>query len=162
MYSSPGADWASRQVNAQRKREASKKEANRPTGTELTQLTSKLDELTQAQGLQQVILQQQQEQIGEQQRQLAEQQKQLEWQQAELKTAQEQLAEQQKTLKSIVDDQGSTVSQLKTITSSLAATDVRVDQIQHTLYDNQVWLKDQLSKLDQRVTALEHKGTVTG
>lgn len=162
VYSSPGADWASRQVNAQRKREASKKEANRPTGTELTQLTSKLDELTQAQGLQQVILQQQQEQLGEQQRQLAEQQKQLEWQQAELKTAQEQLAEQQKTLKSIVDDQGSTVSQLKTITSSLAATDGRVDQIQHTLYENQVWLKDQLSKLDQRVTALENKGTVTG
>ena len=162
VYSSPGADWASRQVNAQRKREASKKEANRPTGTELTQLTSKLDELTQAQGLQQVILQQQQEQIGEQQRQLAEQQKQLEWQQAELKTAQEQLAEQQKTLKSIVDDQGSTVNQLKAITSSLAATDGRVDQIQHTLYENQVWLKDQLSKLDQRVTALENKGTVTG
>ena len=155
MYSSPGADWASRQVNAQRKREASKKEANRPTGTELTQLTSKLDELTQAQGLQQIILQQQQEQ-------LAEQQKQLEWQQAELKTAQEQLAEQQKTLKSIVDDQGSTVSQLKTITSSLAATDVRVDQIQHTLYDNQVWLKTQLDNLDRRVTALEKKGTVTG
>ena len=74
VYSSPGADWASRQVNAQRKREASKKEANRPTGTELTQLTSKLDELTQAQGLQQVILQQQQEQLAEQQRMLKEQQ----------------------------------------------------------------------------------------
>lgn len=162
VYSSPGADWAARQVNAQRRREASKKEANRPTGTELTQLTSKLDELTQAQGLQQVILQQQQERIAEQQRQLAEQQKQLEQQQAELKTAQEQLAEQQKTLKSIVDDQGSTVNQLKTITSSLAATDEKVDTIQHTLYDNQVWLKDQLSKLDQRVTALENKGTVTG
>lgn len=155
VYTSPGADWAARQVNAQRKREASKKEANRPTGTELTQLTSKLDELTQTQGLQQIILQQQQEQI-------AEQQKQIEQQQAELKTAQEQLAEQQKTLKSIVDDQGSTVNQLKTITSGLAATDGRVDRIQHTLYDNQVWLKDQLSKLDQRVTALEHKGTVTG
>lgn len=155
VYSSPGADWASRQVNAQRRREASKKEANRPTGTELTQLTSKLDELTQAQGLQQIILQQQQEQI-------AEQQKQLERQQAELKTAQEQLAEQQKTLKSIVDDQGSTVNQLKAITSGLAATDGRVDRIQHTLYDNQVWIKGQLSKLDRRVTALEHKGTVTG
>lgn len=155
VYSSPGADWASRQVNAQRKREASKKEANRPTGTELTQLTSKLDELTQAQGLQQIILQQQQEQI-------AEQQKQLERQQAELKTAQEQLAEQQKTLKSIVDDQVSTVNQLKAITSGLAATDGRVDQIQHTLYDNQVWLKTQLDNLDRRVTALEKKGTVTG
>ena len=51
---------------------------------------------------------------------------------------------------------------MKAITSSLAATDGRVDQIQHTLYENQVWLKDQLSKLDQRVTALENKGTVTG
>ena len=61
-----------------------------------------------------------------------------------------------------MDDQGSTVNQLKAITSGLAATDGRVDQIQHTLYKNQVWLKDQLSKLDQRVTALENKGTVTG
>lgn len=149
VYTSPGADWAARQVNAQRKREASKKEANRPTGTELTQLTSKLDELTQAQGLQQVIMQQRQ-------------QEQLKSQQASLEAQQKQLGQIVDQLKGIVDDQGSTVSQLKTITDNLAATDGRVDQIQHTLYDNQVWLKNQLDNLDKRVTALENKGTVTG
>ncbi|BAQ30512.1 SGNH/GDSL hydrolase family protein [Bifidobacterium scardovii] len=169
VYTSPGADWATRQVNAQRKREASKKEANRPTGTELTQLTSKLDELTQTQGLQQVIIEQQQAALAKQQAQLEAQQEQLKAAQDQLKSQQASLEAQQKQLgqivdqlKGIVDDQGSTVSQLKTVTDNLAATDGRVDQIQHTLYDNQVWLKTQLDNLDRRVTALENKGTVTG
>lgn len=162
VYSSPGADWASRQVNAQRKREASKKEANRPTGTELTQLTSKLDELTQAQGLQQIIIEQQQAQLEVQQEQLKAAQDRLKSQQTALETQQKQLGQIVDQLKGIVDDQGSTVSQLKTITDNLAATDGRVDQIQHTLYSNQVWLKNQLDNLNRRVIALENKGTVTG
>lgn len=162
VYTSPGADWASRQVNAQRKREASKKEANRPTGTELTQLTSKLDELTQAQGLQQVIIEQQQAQLEVQQEQLKAAQDRLKSQQTALEAQQKQLGQIVDQLKGIVDDQGSTVSQLKTITDNLAATDGRVDQIQHTLYSNQVWLKNQLDNLNRRVTALENKGTVTG
>lgn len=162
VYTSPGADWASRQVNAQRKREASKKEANRPTGTELTQLTSKLDELTQAQGLQQVIIEQQQAQLEVQQEQLKAAQDRLKSQQTALEAQQKQLGQIVDQLMGIVDDQGSTVSQLKTITDNLAATDGRVDQIQHTLYSNQVWLKNQLDNLNRRVTALENKGTVTG
>ncbi len=126
VYSSPGADWASRQVNAQRKREASKKEANRPTGTELTQLTSKLDELTQAQGLQQVILQQQQEQLRQQQEMLDRQQQQLKQQQDALAGQQDQLRQQQaslqsqqKQLESIVGQQGETVASLQTVTADL-------------------------------------------
>ncbi|MDK7090390.1 hypothetical protein QP369_24975, partial [Escherichia coli] len=82
--------------------------------------------------------------------------------QASLEAQQKQLGQIVDQLKGIVDDQGSTVSQLKTVTDNLAATDGRVDQIQHTLYDNQVWLKTQLDNLDRRVTALENKGTVTG
>lgn len=126
VYSSPGADWASRQVNAQRKREASKKEANRPTGTELTQLTSKLDALTRAQGLQQVILQQQQEQLRQQQEMLDRQQQQLKQQQDALAGQQEQLRQQQaslqsqqKQLESIVGQQGETVAALQTVTADL-------------------------------------------
>lgn len=45
-YSSGLNDWASRQVEATRRREAEKREANRPTGTELGGVTQKLDELT--------------------------------------------------------------------------------------------------------------------
>lgn len=119
VYSSPGADWASRQVNAQRKREASKKEANRPTGTELTQLTSKLDELTQAQGLQQVILQQQQEMLDRQQQQLKQQQDALAGQQEQLRQQQASLQSQQKQLESIVGQQGETVASLQTVTADL-------------------------------------------
>jgi lysophospholipase L1-like esterase len=63
IYVSQGVDQFAREVNARRKREAAKNEANRPTGTELTQLTSKLDALTQIQALQQVILRRQQEDL---------------------------------------------------------------------------------------------------
>lgn len=136
------------QQRGRERREKQKREANRPTGTELGQITRKLDELTQ--------------ELKRQQQELARQQAELAKQQAQLEAQQKQLGQIVDQLKGIVDDQGSTVNQLKTITGNLAATDGRVDRIQHTLYDNQVWLKDQLSKLDQRVTALEHKGTVTG
>lgn len=168
-YMPGNADPYLAQQRGREQQEKQKREANRPTGTELGQITRKLDELTQE-------LKRQQEELARQQAELAKQQAQLEAQQEQLKTAQEQLKIQQASLeaqqkqlgqivdqlKGIVDDQGSTVNQLKTITDNLAATDGRVDQIQRTLYDNQVWLKDQLSTLDQRVTALENKGTVTG
>jgi lysophospholipase L1-like esterase len=70
IYVSQGVDQFAREVNARRKREAAKNEANRPTGTELTQLTSKLDALTQIQALQQIILQQQQSVLQRQQEDL--------------------------------------------------------------------------------------------
>ena len=119
-------DMLTRQVRTQRRREAEKREANRPTGTELTQLTSKLDALTRAQGLQQVILQQQQEQLRQQQEMLDRQQQQLKQQQDALAGQQEQLRQQQaslqsqqKQLESIVGQQGETVASLQTVTADL-------------------------------------------
>jgi hypothetical protein len=119
-------DMLTRQVRTQRRREAEKREANRPTGTELTQLTSKLDALTRAQGLQQVILQQQQEQLRQQQEMLDRQQQQLKQQQDALAGQQDQLRQQQaslqsqqKQLESIVGQQGETVASLQTVTADL-------------------------------------------
>lgn len=66
-YTSGGNSWIAAQIQTRNRREAEKREANRPTGTELTQLTSKLDALTRAQGLQQVILRQQQDALAGQQ-----------------------------------------------------------------------------------------------
>lgn len=150
VYSSPGADWASRQVNAQRKREASKKEANRPTGTELTQLTSKLDELTQAQGLQQVILQQQQEQLAEQQRMLKEQQDQFAAQQKQLKSVQDQQASMLSTLQSQQTQLGQMQSNLENSIRSYINTN-----LVPTLNANFAKVDDRLDKLEARVGKLE-------
>lgn len=150
VYSSPGADWASRQVNAQRKREASKKEANRPTGTELTQLTSKLDELTQAQGLQQVILQQQQEQLAEQQRMLKEQQDQFAAQQKQLKSVQDQQASMLSTLQSQQTQLGQMQSNLENSIRSYINTN-----LVPTLNANFAKVDDRFDKLEARVGKLE-------
>ena len=150
VYSSPGADWASRQVNAQRKREASKKEANRPTGTELTQLTSKLDELTQAQGLQQVILQQQQEQLAEQQRMLKEQQDQFAAQQKQLKSVQDQQASMLSTLQSQQTQLGQMQSNLENSIRSYINTN-----LVPTLNANFAKVADRFDKLEARVGKLE-------
>ena len=132
-YSSGLSDWASRQVEATRRREAEKREANRPTGTELGGVTQKLDELTQAQGVQQVLLEQQQDELDAHQEKLEKQQEslksqqdqltthqdELERQQKALKTAQDTLAEQQEILKGVVDGQGEQVTNLKTISDNL-------------------------------------------
>lgn len=129
VYSSPGADWASRQVNAQRKREASKKEANRPTGTELTQLTSKLDELTQAQGLQQVILQQQQEQLAEQQKQLKSVQDQQASMLSTLQSQQTQLGQMQSNLENSIRSYINT-NLVPTLNANFAKVDDRFDKLE--------------------------------
>lgn len=125
-YISGGNSWTAGQIQRLNRREAEKREANRPTGTELTQLTSKLDALTRAQGLQQVILQQQQEQLRQQQEMLDRQQQQLKQQQDALAGQQEQLRQQQaslqsqqKQLESIVGQQGETVAYLQTVTADL-------------------------------------------
>ena len=125
-YISGGNSWTAGQIQRLNRREAEKREANRPTGTELTQLTSKLDALTRAQGLQQVILLQQQEQLRQQQEMLDRQQQQLEQQQDALAGQQDQLRQQQasmqsqqKQLESIVGQQGETVASLQTVTADL-------------------------------------------
>lgn len=148
-YSSGLSDWASRQVEATRKREAEKREANRPTGTELGGVTQKLDELTHQQGVQQVLLEQQQDELDEHQQELEAQQKSLKSAQDAIKKAQEQLAK-------IVGDQGDQVNTLKTLTESLQKTDEKIDTIQRTLWENQQKLDNRIDKLDERVQKLEN------
>lgn len=160
-YSSGLSDWASRQVEATRRREAEKREANRPTGTELGGVTQKLDELTQAQGVQQVLLEQQQDELDEHQQELEQQQKDLKTvqdrqgeeikrvdnvvriqgeEQAKLKQAQAAIKDAQDQLKSIVDQQGDQVTNLNTITNNLTnvtntlnTTVTRLDTINNTI-----------------------------
>ena len=169
-YSSGLSDWASRQVEATRRREAEKREANRPTGTELGGVTQKLDELTQQQGVQQVLLEQQQDELDEHQRELEQQQQklqsqqnqltkhqnELEAQQKSLKSAQDAIKDAQEQLKKVVGDQGDQVNTLKTLTESLQRTDEKIDTIQHTLWDNQQKLDDRIDKLAERVQRLEN------
>ncbi len=148
-YSSGLNDWANRQVEATRRREAEKREANRPTGTELGGVTQKLDELTQAQGVQQVLLEQQQDELDEHQQELEAQQKSLKSAQDAIKHAQDQLAK-------VVGDQGDQVNTLKTLTESLQKTDEKIDTIQRTLWENQQKLDNRIDKLDERVQKLEN------
>lgn len=169
-YSSGLNDWASRQVEATRRREAEKREANRPTGTELGGVTQKLDELTQAQGVQQVLLEQQQDELDEHQQELEAQQQKLQSQQNQLTKHQNELESQQKSLKSaqdaikkaqeqlakVVGDQGDQVNTLKSLTDQLKKTDEKIDTIQHTLWENQQKLDDRIDKLAERVQRLEN------
>lgn len=162
-YSSGLNDWASRQVEATRRREAEKREANRPTGTELGGVTQKLDELTQAQGVQQVLLEQQQDELDEhqqeleaQQQKLTQHQSELEAQQKSLKSAQDAIKQAQEQLAKIVGDQGDQVNTLKTLTESLQKTDEKIDTVQRTLWENQQKLDNRIDKLDERVQRLEN------
>lgn len=150
-------DMFTRQVRTQRRREAEKREANRPTGTELTQLTSKLDALTRAQGLQQVILQQQQEQLRQQQEMLDRQQQQLKQQQEALASQQEQLKQQQEQLSGVVGQQGSTLASLQSLTSRL---DTIQNQTLQTIGVNLQTLFTRTDQLLERVQALEDRGSV--
>ena len=150
-------DMFTRQVRTQRRREAEKREANRPTGTELTQLTSKLDALTRAQGLQQVILQQQQEQVRQQQEMLDRQQQQLKQQQDALASQQEQLKQQQEQLSGVVGQQGSTLASLQSLTARL---DTIQNQTLQTIGVNLQTLFNRTDQLLERVQALEDRGSV--
>lgn len=156
-YSSGLSDWASRQVEATRRREAEKREANRPTGTELGGVTQKLDELTQAQGVQQVLLGQQQDELDEHQRELEQQQQKLQDQQDQLtkhqnelkaqqeslKSAQDAIKDAQEQLKKVVGDQGDQVNNLQAVsdrlsqvTTDLQNTTNRLDTIETTVNSN--------------------------
>lgn len=156
-YSSGLTDWASRQVEATRRREAEKREANRPTGTELGGVTQKLDELTQAQGVQQVLLEQQQDELDEHQQELEQQQQKLQSQQTQLTKHQNELEAQQKSLKSaqdaikqaqeqlekVVGDQGDQVNNLQElsnrlsqVTTELQNTTSKLQTIENTVNSN--------------------------
>lgn len=142
-YISGGNSWTAGQIQRLNRREAEKREANRPTGTELTQLTSKLDALTRAQGLQQVILQQQQEQLRKQQEMLDRQQ--------------QQLKQQQEQLSGVVGQQGSTLASLQSLTARL---DTIQNQTLQTIGVNLQTLFNRTDQLLDRVQALEDRGSV--
>lgn len=173
-YSSGLNDWASRQVEATRRREAEKREANRPTGTELGGVTQKLDELTQAQGVQQVLLEQQQDELDEHQQELEQQQQKLQNQQTQLTKHQSELEAQQKSLKSaqdaikqaqeqlkkVVGDQGDQVASLQQVsdrlsqvTTDLQNTTSKLQTIENTVNSNlrmrvlqiETWLENNTS-----------------
>ena len=152
-YSSGLNDWASRQVEATRRREAEKREANRPTGTELGGVTQKLDELTQAQGVQQVLLEQQQDELDKHQQDLEAQQK-------SLKSAQDAIKDAQDQLKKVVGDQGDQVASLQQVsdrlsqvTTGLQNTTSKLQTIENTVNSNlrmrvlqiETWLENNTS-----------------
>lgn len=158
-YSSGLNDWASRQVEATRRREAEKREANRPTGTELGGVTQKLDELTQAQGVQQVLLEQQQDELERQQNELKKHQTQLESQQKAIKAAQDQLKKQQDQLTAIVGDQGTTITNVKQLAERIDAQQQQISSQAQQLIDMENWrtgaLLQTLADYEARISALE-------
>lgn len=119
VVASGGGDWLSRSLRESRRREAEKREANRPTGTELSNITSKLEDVTKGQALMQAIQQQMLDQLKQQQETIEKQQRQLETQQDQLRQQQASLQSQQKQLESIVGQQGETVASLQTMTADL-------------------------------------------
>lgn len=125
---SGGGDWLSRSLRESRRREAEKREANRPTGTELSNITSKLEDVTKGQALMQAIQRQMLDQLKRQQETLEKQQRQLETQQGQLKRQSDQLQRQQETLTGIVGQQGDTVESLKSITAQLGQQQTRIQQ----------------------------------
>lgn len=154
-YTSGGNSWIAGQIQNRNRREAEKREANRPTGTELNQLTSKLDALTRAQGLQQVILRQQQEMLDRQQQQLKQQQDALAGQQEQLRQQQASLQSQQSQLESIVGQQGDTVSSLQSLTQQLQSQQSEIDTIQNQLL---VTVGENFKRIFQRLNALDGLG----
>lgn len=158
-YSSGLNDWASRQVEATRRREAEKREANRPTGTELGGVTQKLDELTQQQGVQQVLLEQQQDELERQQNELKKHQGQLESQQKAIKAAQDQLKKQQDQLTVIVGDQGNTITNVKQLAERIDTQQQQISSQAQQLIDMENWrtgaLLQTLADYEARISALE-------
>ena len=117
VVASGGGDWLSRSLQASRRREAEKREANRPTGTELSNITSKLEDVTKGQALMQAIQQQMLDQLKRQQKmleiqqdQLKQQQETLQRQQTALEAAQKQLGQQQDQLGQQQDEMKKTIT----------------------------------------------------
>ena len=159
-------DWLGRQVQTVQRREAEKREANRPTGTELGGVTQKLDELTQQQGVQQVLLElqqamlkQQQDELERQQNELKKHQGQLESQQKDIKAAQDQLKKQQDQLTVIVGDQGNTINNVKQLAERIDAQQQQISSQAQALIDMENWrtgaLLQTLADYEARISALE-------
>ena len=158
-YSSGLTDWASRQVETTRRREAEKREANRPTGTELGGVTQKLDELTQAQGVQQVLLEQQQDELERQQNELERQQNELKKHQGQLESQQKAIKAAQDQLTVIVGDQGNTITNVKQLAERIDAQQQQISSQAQQLIDMENWrtgaLLQTLADYEARISALE-------
>ncbi|MCR1995737.1 SGNH/GDSL hydrolase family protein [Bifidobacterium animalis] len=161
VYTSALTDWASRQVDATRRREAEKREANRPTGTELGGVTERLDQLTQAQGVQQELLEQAQDALEQQQHELEMQQDELDRHQAQLEQQQTVLQSQQTALEGVVGNQGSTLNVLQTMTEQLDAQQQEISRQAQQLIDMENYrtgaLLETLADFESRISALENK-----
>lgn len=156
-YAPGRADAAANAVREQIRREREKNEANRPTGTETDQTSAKLKAVVAQLKAQQRQLERQQQQLETQQEQLKEQQDQIRSMLSQLKAQHDQLQQQHDQLTAIVGSQGSTVSQLQQITSSLTSQEALLQRVQQDLYAQQTGLIQQYQQLDKRVQKLERK-----
>lgn len=156
-YAPGRADAAANEVREQIRREREKSEANRPTGTETDQTSAKLKAVVAQLKAQQRQLERQQQQLETQQEQLKAQQDQIGSMLSQLKAQHDQLQQQHDQLTAIVGSQGSTVSQLQQITSSLASQEALLQRMQQDLYAQQTGLIQQYQQLDKRVQKLERK-----
>ena len=143
-------DWLGRQVQTVQRREAEKREANRPTGTELGGVTQKLDELTQQQGVQQVLLELQQAMLKQQQEELKKQQD-------ELAKQQEQLTEQQQKLQSQQNQLTKHQNELEAQQKALKAAQDAIAEAQKQLGLQQKQLKGQQDQLNEAQQELNNK-----
>lgn len=155
--SASNGDWLSSQMAERRRQTRERSEANRPTGTELTQLTDKLSKSDEEQSLQQVIIQQivkTLQEVVDQLKQVQDnQQTMLETQQDQ----QEQLKQQQEQLSGVVGQQGSTLASLQSLTARL---DTIQNQTLQTIGVNLQTLFTRTDQLLERVQALEDRGSV--
>jgi Mg2+ and Co2+ transporter CorA len=144
---------ASQRVQEAQDRE--KAEANRPTGTEIGQITRKLDELTKQLAEQQRQLKAAQDLLKAQQDTLSDQQRQLKTAQDQLGTQQGQLSSIVSQLSGIVGNQGDTVQTLQGITRQLQSQQAYIDDLQNKVL---VTVKLNFDTVFRRLDALDHQG----
>ena len=150
-------DWLGRQVQTTQRREAEKREANRPTGTELGGVTQKLDELTQQQGVQQVLLELQQAMLKQQQEELKKQQDELDEHQQELESHQRELEQQQQKLQSQQNQLTKHQNELEAQQKALKAAQDAIAEAQKQLGLQQEQLKGQQDQLNEAQQELNNK-----
>ena len=146
-------DWLGRQVQTTQRREAEKREANRPTGTELGGVTQKLDELTQQQGVQQVLLELQQAMLKQQQEKLKKQQDELAKQQEQLTAQQRSLQDQQTQLTKHQNELEAQQKALKAAQDAIAEAQKQLGLQQEQLKGQQNQLNEAQQELNNKISA---------
>ena len=146
-------DWLGRQVQTTQRREAEKREANRPTGTELGGVTRKLDELTQQQGVQQVLLELQQAMLKQQQEELKKQQDELAKQQEQLTAQQRSLQDQQTQLTKHQNELEAQQKALKAAQDAIAEAQKQLGLQQEQLKGQQDQLNEAQQELNNKISA---------